>query len=305
MGNRLLAEYQPSPSKLYYYISDQVNSTRLITDSSGNTVYSAAYAPFGQMQKVWVNTYDPKLKFSGKERENASYSDVDYFGARYHANQYYRFLSPDPMINKDGAMANPQLWNLYSFARNNPITYSDLNGLWSATDWKTFVVIGWIKNYQEDKAYASAISSAATEVNQSKAKVEAEALDSMIIGTDPKVATKDIIGCGFYEGITDESGEIQMPPWMVKQGLTSHTYKKEPAYMSDTIYISRGTIELAYLLGPQSKAFEDAMATMLHETAHFVDWLDNSRKEVAEVGFQTQINIYGYVQKPFTCGGTD
>ena len=32
------------------------------------------------------------------------------------------------MINKEEALANPQLWNLYAYCRNNPITYSDPNG---------------------------------------------------------------------------------------------------------------------------------------------------------------------------------
>jgi len=66
------------------------------------------------------------LKFSGKEREYKS--EMDYFGARYYDHLKYRFLSVDPIINKDEALANPQLWNLYSYCRNNPITYSDPNG---------------------------------------------------------------------------------------------------------------------------------------------------------------------------------
>ncbi len=39
-GNRLLAEYRPSTGKFYYYMSDQINSTRIITDDVGNVVYS-------------------------------------------------------------------------------------------------------------------------------------------------------------------------------------------------------------------------------------------------------------------------
>ena len=111
MGNKLLAEYQPVIAKYYYYTSDQINSTRIITDSTGTVVYSAVFDPFGGMQKEWVNTYSPSLKFSGKERE--SKSELDYFGARYYDHLRYRFISVDPMINKEEALANPQLWNLY------------------------------------------------------------------------------------------------------------------------------------------------------------------------------------------------
>jgi len=126
MGNRLIAEYQPATNKTYYYTSDQINSTRIVTDSSGNVVYSAAFDPYGGMQKQWVNTYQPSLKFSGKERE--SQSELDYFGARYYDHLNYRFLSVDPVINKDEALGNPQLWNLYSYCRNSPLTFFDPDG---------------------------------------------------------------------------------------------------------------------------------------------------------------------------------
>jgi len=126
-GNRLIAEYQPQANKYYYYMSDQINSTRIVTDDNGNVVYSEAYNPFGGVQKNWTKAYDPKLKFSSKERE--AYGDLDYFGARYYDHNSYRFISVDPIINKGEAISNPQLWNLYSYCRNNPITFIDPIGM--------------------------------------------------------------------------------------------------------------------------------------------------------------------------------
>jgi RHS repeat-associated protein len=107
-------------------MSDQISSTRIVTDDNGDVVYSAAHGPYGAVQKKWTNYYNPKLKFSGKERED--YSDLDYFGARYYDHNSYRFISVDPIINKSEAMVNPQLWNLYSYCRNNPITFIDPDG---------------------------------------------------------------------------------------------------------------------------------------------------------------------------------
>jgi len=121
-----VAEYRPQESVYYYYTSDQINSTRMIADDTGTVVHSTTFDPFGGIEKAWVSTYDPTLQFSGKEREPAN--EMDYFGARYFAHTRYRWISPDPMINKDGAVANSQLWNLYAFCRNNPMTYSDPNG---------------------------------------------------------------------------------------------------------------------------------------------------------------------------------
>ncbi len=121
LGDRLLAEYQPQTGQIYYYTSDQVNSTRVVTDQNGVRVFAATYDPFGGIQKIWKNSYVPAMKFSGKERD--SESNLDYFGARYYGNYYYRWLSPDPVINKDAALCNPQPWNLYAFCHNNPVTY--------------------------------------------------------------------------------------------------------------------------------------------------------------------------------------
>jgi RHS repeat-associated protein len=74
-----------------------------------------------------INTYDPRLKYSGKEREG--YTKHDYFGARYYDNSTFRFISVDPIINKKEALVNPQLWNLYSYCGNNPISFFDPDGM--------------------------------------------------------------------------------------------------------------------------------------------------------------------------------
>jgi len=128
VGDRLLAEYQPQSNQLYYYTTDQVNSVRVVTNQTGVRVFAAAYDPYGGIQKIWENSYSPELKFSGKERD--SESNLDYFGARYYANYYYRWLSPDPVVPLDVAYTNPQAWNLYSFNRDNPVNLIDPSGLY-------------------------------------------------------------------------------------------------------------------------------------------------------------------------------
>jgi RHS repeat-associated protein len=125
-GNRLIAEYKPQTNEYFYYMTDQINSTRIILNENGDLVFSEACGPYGDIQKTWTNTYNPKLKFSGKEREG--YSDLDYFGARYYDHKSFRFNSVDPIINRVEALSNPQLWNLYAYCRNNPITFFDPDG---------------------------------------------------------------------------------------------------------------------------------------------------------------------------------
>jgi len=39
----MVAEYQPQTGKYYYYTTDQIGSTRIVTDDTGNIAYSAAH----------------------------------------------------------------------------------------------------------------------------------------------------------------------------------------------------------------------------------------------------------------------
>jgi RHS repeat-associated protein len=81
-----------------------------------------------------VNTFDPKRKFSDKERDGET--GLDYFGARYYsAPNYseghmgrYRWLSIDPVFDTFAVLADPQASNLYSYCRNNPLTLYDPDG---------------------------------------------------------------------------------------------------------------------------------------------------------------------------------
>jgi hypothetical protein len=48
-------------------------------------------------------------------------------GARYYTSLAGRFISPD-LPGIDQHIANPQSWNLYHYARNNPLHYTDPTG---------------------------------------------------------------------------------------------------------------------------------------------------------------------------------
>jgi RHS repeat-associated protein len=126
MGDRLIAEYDHVDSRYLFYTPDQINSTRVVTDQAGTVVYSAAHDPYGGIQQTWVNTFDPTPKFSGKERD--AESGLDYFGARYYDRAQYRFISVDPETNPVGCAAQPQLWHLFGYCRNNPLAFVDPDG---------------------------------------------------------------------------------------------------------------------------------------------------------------------------------
>ena len=62
--------------------------------------------------------------FTGKERDTET--GLDSFGARYFSGAQGRFASTDPL---DGWAVDPQSWNEYAYARNNPLLYTDPSGM--------------------------------------------------------------------------------------------------------------------------------------------------------------------------------
>jgi hypothetical protein len=54
LNGRLLAEYLPQADLTYYYLSDQIGSTRFITNDAGEVVYSAIQGPYGEDLRTWV-----------------------------------------------------------------------------------------------------------------------------------------------------------------------------------------------------------------------------------------------------------
>ena len=66
--------------------------------------------------------------YTGKERD--AESGNDYFGARYYAISMGRFLSPDPAALTYADITNPQSFNLYSYALNNPLKFIDPTGMY-------------------------------------------------------------------------------------------------------------------------------------------------------------------------------
>jgi RHS repeat-associated protein len=143
MGDRLIAEYDHVGARFLYYTPDQINTTRVVTDGSGTVVYSAVHDPYGGIQQTGTNnTYDPQLKFSGKERD--AESGLDYFGARYYDRSQYRFISPDPKLISQVAQADPQRWSLYPYCANNPVNMVDPSGRWTSVvheDWTFKIAI--------------------------------------------------------------------------------------------------------------------------------------------------------------------
>lgn len=106
-----------------YYHTDAIGSVRMITDENGQVVARYDYLPFGE---PWVPPPNQDVRqFAGKERD--AETGFDYFGARYYASGIGRFSTVDP-DHVNGDIHDPQSWNSYAYARNNPLRVTDPDG---------------------------------------------------------------------------------------------------------------------------------------------------------------------------------
>jgi RHS repeat-associated protein len=114
-----------------YYHVDALGSVRLITSPAGAEVKRYDYLPFGQEWSP-IGVDPNSVRFTGKERDRETeapgWSALDYFGARYYQGQSGRFTAADPVVDTATALINPQLWNRYAYAANNPLRFTDPDG---------------------------------------------------------------------------------------------------------------------------------------------------------------------------------
>jgi RHS repeat-associated protein len=123
IGLTTAAQAQTPPEIVQYYHLDALGSVRAVTDPSGAVVRTHDYRPFGEGENPTAGT-DP-TRFTGKERDTES--GFDYVGARYYASRSGRFTTVDPG-HMGGNIFDPQSWNAYAYARNNPLRFIDPTG---------------------------------------------------------------------------------------------------------------------------------------------------------------------------------
>jgi len=108
-----------------YFHSDHLGSSNIITDETGAIAQRLEYAPYGKttVDVKYSSFTGVNYKFTGKE-EDAS-TGLYYYGARYYDPEIGRFIQADTIVARPG---DPQDLNRYSYARNNPLVYTDPSG---------------------------------------------------------------------------------------------------------------------------------------------------------------------------------
>ncbi|MCC6487560.1 MAG: RHS repeat-associated core domain-containing protein [Candidatus Hydrogenedentes bacterium] len=139
---QLAAEYstQAEAGGRQYITVDHLGSTRLLTNEAGQLAKRYDYLPYGEeLTGIGGRTTGAGFnaaptafypEFTGKERD--AETGLDYFGARYFSGAQGRFTSPDPIHILKQKIRDPQQWNMYSYARNNPLRFFDPTGMYVA-----------------------------------------------------------------------------------------------------------------------------------------------------------------------------
>ena len=132
-------------STTYFDLGDWLGTERVRTTAAGVKCETVTSLAFGDGQAVTGSCGDPSpLHFTGKQRDTES--GLDNLGARYNSSSMGRFMTPDP--SADGvSVADPQSWNLYSYVRNRPLQFADMNGNWATyvhEQITTFALTGYV-----------------------------------------------------------------------------------------------------------------------------------------------------------------
>ena len=111
--------YDPDGSK-YFYHSDHLGSTSVLTDQNTNAIENTTYEPFGA--EISGGNLDVK-GYTGQFDDELT--NQMYYGARYYLPSVGQFISADPEMQN---AHDPQLLNHYGYTRNNPYLFTDPDG---------------------------------------------------------------------------------------------------------------------------------------------------------------------------------
>jgi len=102
--------------------------------SQNEIVSETNYYPFGLQHKGYneqttSNNLGENWKFNGKELNDEFGLNFTDFGWRNYMSDIGRWISPDPLMEE-----YPE-WSPYNFTMNNPVRFTDVDGLYSTDEW--------------------------------------------------------------------------------------------------------------------------------------------------------------------------
>ena len=105
-----------------YYLTDQVDSVKVVVNDRGKPVTRTEYLPYGE---TWFTEGDegnaPKFNSQELDRETNFY----FYNARYYDPEIARFVTADNLVDNE---SDTQGWNRFSYVKGNPVVYKDPTG---------------------------------------------------------------------------------------------------------------------------------------------------------------------------------
>ncbi len=144
----------PVSMAVEYFLGDHLGSTSLSTDASGNKISEIRYKPWGEIRSSWTSVPSTTPAYSLMDYTfTGQYSYMDdpttgttegfglmFYNARWYDPYLNHFTQPDSIVPDP---YNPQDYDRYSYARNNPLKYTDPTGHdpnpWNPFDYNTLV----------------------------------------------------------------------------------------------------------------------------------------------------------------------
>jgi len=114
-----IAQVKPSGDKEFIH-NDHLGSTSIITNESGAIIENTTYSPYGE---IIAGGQESRKDYTGKEFD-LGLEEYD-FGARMYKAEWGLFTKADSIIPDP---FEPQAFNRYSYAKNNPFRYIDPDG---------------------------------------------------------------------------------------------------------------------------------------------------------------------------------
>jgi len=201
LGSQLIATIEsPNPltQSIYYVHPDYLGGTQLITDGAGLLkVEEIEYYPFGQiLLDTKFGGFDQSHKYTGHEYDIDT--DLNYMQARYQAGYEGRFFSQDPIVREldnsklEALLIDPQRWNTYAYANNNPLKYVDPDGQSAVSNIIQNIKNGWASLFNGEISKSNAhvivpVSQQITKTEPVKTTTWDPVTDRRISNLDPRV----------------------------------------------------------------------------------------------------------------------
>jgi len=110
---------------LQYFLTDHLGSVVAVTDASGTLIAQQRYLPFGGERTNVGSISQTDYGYTGQRDLDPGMGGLMDYKARFYSPYLNHMTQPDSIVPNP---YNSQDWNRYSYARNNPIRYTDPSG---------------------------------------------------------------------------------------------------------------------------------------------------------------------------------